>query len=193
MSTHDHATEEYSKTVFGFWVYLLTDFVLFSTILASYFVLRHSTMGGPAASDLLPLWFSFVQTLFILGCSLTSGLAEVMAFRKKRGATLFFLAVTFVLGSAFLSMGFCGLFSLVQAGHGWNQSAFLSMYFTLLGTHFVHVIFALLWILVLGPLVFRFGLSPRSLQRFSCLRIFWQFIGMIWIGVFTIVYLLGVS
>ncbi len=193
MREHDHASQEYSKTVFGFWVYLLTDFVLFATILASYFVLRHSTVGGPTARDVLPLWFSFVQTIVLLGCSLTSGFAEVMAFRKKRGSTLFWLGVTFVLGCIFLGMGLSGFSTLIQAGHGWDKSAFLSIYFTLIGTHFFHVIFALLWIVVLGPLAFRFGLGPRSLQRFSCLRIFWQFIGMIWIGVFTVVYLLGVS
>ncbi len=185
--------DTYSKTVFGFWLYLLTDFVLFATILSVYFVLRNSTFGGPGASELLPLSFTLIQTLLLLASSFTSGLASVFAHRKKKMGTTVWFGITFVLGLIFLGMEFSGFSDLVQAGNGWDRSAFLSAYFTLLGTHAIHVIFALLWTLVLLPLVWIFGLDSRSLQRLTSLRLFWQFLNMIWIGIFTIAYLMEMS
>lgn len=189
--THHH--ESYSKTVFGFWIYLLTDFVLFATFLSVYLVLRGSTFGGPAAKDILPLFYTLIQTLLILCCSLTSGLADVMAHRKNREWTLALFGLTFLLGLGFIFMEFSGFSSLVQAGNGWQRSGFLSAYFSLLGMHALHMIFALLWILVLLPPVWRFGVTHLSLQRLTCLRMFWQFLGIIWVGIFTIVYLMGVG
>lgn len=188
-----HEAETYSKTVFGFWVYLLTDFVLFATILASYFVLRNSTCGGVKAADILPLSYTFMQTLILLNCSLTAGLAGIMAHRNNARAVTIFFGLTFVLGAIFMWMEFVGLSFLVRAGNGWDASAFLSAYFTLLGTHALHMIFALLWILVVLPPVWRHGLTMVSLQRITCLKMFWQFLSMIWIGIFTMVYLMGVN
>lgn len=183
----------YSKTVFGFWLYLLTDFVLFATILAAYFVLRHSTFGGPGADYLVPLSFTFIQTIILLASAFTSGIANVAAHRNNQKQTTVFFILTFILGLVFLWMSMDGLMQLVQEGNGWQRSAFLSAYFTLIGTHALHVVFALLWILVLLPLVFLRGLTPTCLQRLTCLRLFWQFINMIWVGIFTMVYLMGVS
>ena len=182
--------DTYSKTVFGFWIYLLTDFVLFATILSVYFVLRNSTFGGPGACDLLPLSFTFVQTLILLTSSLTSGLAGVAAHRKQKMTTAVLFGITFVLGSIFLWMEFSGFHDLIQAGNGWRRSAFLSAYFTLLGTHAIHVIFALLWTLVLLPFIWLYGMNTVTLQRLTSLRLFWQFLNMIWIGIFTIAYLM---
>lgn len=193
INTHDHSLENYSKTVFGFWIYLLTDFVLFATILSVYFVLRNSTFGGPSAQDLLPLSYTFIQTIVLLTCSLTSGLAGVAAHRKNKNATLALFGATFLIGFIFMWMEFSGFHFLIENGNGWQRSGFLSAYFTLLGTHALHVVFALLWILVLLPPVWRNGITTNSLQRLTCLRMFWQFLSVIWIGVYTMVYLMGVS
>jgi len=192
MSIDPHA-DPYSKTVFGFWIYLLTDFVLFATILASYFVLRGSTFGGPSACELLTLSFTFLQTLILLTAALTAGIANVFAMRKNTFWTLGWLGLTFVLGLLFLWMEAAGFVSLIQEGSGWDRSAFLSAYFTLLGTHAVHILFALFWTLLFFGYVFWHGLTSVSLQRATCLRLFWQFLAMIWIGIYTIVYLMGVS
>lgn len=192
--THDsHFQASYEKTVFGFWIYLLTDFVLFATFLSVYLVLRDSTFGGPSAKDLLPISYALIQTLLILSCSLTSGLGGVAAHRKNRRWTLAFFGLTFLLGLGFLIMMFSGFSSLVEAGNGWQRSGFLSSYFSLVGMHGLHTIFALLWIVVLLPPVFARGVSYLSLQRLTCLRMFWQFLGIVWVGIFTIVYLMGVN
>ncbi len=194
---HEHTTDShsdpYSKTVFGFWIYLLTDFVLFATILASYFVLRNSTFGGPKASELLPLSYTFTQSLLLLSASFTAALVGVFAFRKNKFLVFLFFAVTFLLGLAFLCMEFSGFSLLIQQGNDWTRSAFLSAYFTLLGTHALHLIFALLWILVLAPLIWYHGFTQTTLQRVSCLKLFWQFLNLIWVGIFTMVYLMGVN
>lgn len=183
-ASHDHS----SKTIFGFWIYLLTDFVLFATILAAYFVL-HSKIAG----DLLPLSFTLMQTLLLLTCSFTSGLANVAAHLQNKKETIVLFLFTFLFGFIFLWMEYNGFSLLIHTGRGWETSAFLSAYFTLLGTHGLHVIFALLWILVLLPPVFLHGITPVSLQRLTCLRMFWQFLTVIWVGIFTMVYLMGVS
>ncbi len=179
MTSHDS-----SKTIFGFWVYLLTDFVLFATILAAYFVLHSS-------HNLMPLPFVLMQTLILLTCSLTSGLANIAAHRQHKNATLWLFTLTFLLGSLFMWMEYAGFSLLIQTGSSWQASAFLSAYFTLIGTHGVHVLFALLWILVLLPPVCLHGITPISLQRLTCLRMFWQFLSLIWVGIFTMVYLMG--
>ncbi len=191
MNYPDTHHDTYSKTVFGFWLYLLTDFVLFATLLASYFVLRGSTFGGPTAAELFPLPFTLVQSLILLGCSFTSGIAGVFAHQKRKWATFHWFILTFILGALFLWMEWEGCLQLIEAGNDWRRSAFLSAYFTLLGTHAVHIVFALLWTLVLLFPIVRQGFTSFSLQRLTCLRLFWQFINLIWVGIFTIVYLMG--
>lgn len=185
--------DTYSKTLFGFWLYLLTDFVLFATVLAVYFVLRNSTFGGPGAADLLPLSFSGTQSIFLLLSAFTSGLANVAAHRKNKKSTAILYALTFLFGLVFLMMSFSGFIYLINQGNGWERSAFLSAYFTLLGTHALHVLFALLWTVVFIPLIWIRGFTHFTLQRLACLRLFWQFINMIWVGIFTMIYLMGVS
>ena len=162
-------------------------------IIAVYFVLRDSTFGGPSAKDLLPLSFTFLQTMVLLTCSLTSGLAGVAAHRKNKYGTLALFTLTLLIGFLFIWMEFNGFHLLIESGYGWQRSGFLSAYFTLIGTHALHVMFALLWILVLLPPIWVRGITPSSLQRLTCLRMFWQFLSVIWIGVYTVVYLMGVS
>lgn len=188
-----HKDESYSKTVFGFWVYLLSDFVLFGTFLATYLVLRGSTFGGPSAQELLPLSFTLIQTVLILCCSLTSGIADVMAHQSKKTWTIALFGLTFVFGLIFTWMMFSGFSQLIEAGNGWQRSAFLSAYFTLLGTHVLHALFGLLWILVLLPPVILYGIKGRDIRRLTCLRMFWQFLAVVWVVLYTIIYLLGIG
>lgn len=193
MNAPDTHQDTYSKTVFGFWLYLLTDFVLFATVLASYFVLRNSTFGGPSARDLLPLSLTLTESCLLLFSAFTAGLGNIYAHRKDKNRTVFWFSATFILGFLFTALEYQGFIHLIKQGYGWQKSAFLSAYFTLLGTHFFHMIFALLWTLVLLPPVLLSPIGSTCLQRLTCLRMFWQFLNLIWIGIFTLVYLMGVS
>ncbi len=184
--------DSYSKTIFGFWVYLMSDFILFGTLFATYAVLSGSTFGGPSAKDLFSLPFNLVQTLVLLTCSFISGLAGAAAHRRDKKWTIALFGLTFVLGALFLGMMLTEFSGLIAGGHGWQKSAFLSAYFTLLGTHGVHVLFGLLWILVLLYPVWKEGIDPMSLRRLTCLRMFWQFLNIVWIFIFSFVYLMGV-
>ena len=187
----DAHEETYSKTVFGFWVYLLTDFVLFGTLFATYVVLRSGTYGGPSPKDLFNLPYTLIQTLILLISSFTSGLAGAMAHKGSKNWTVILFGITFLLGIIFMGMEWGEFSRFIGAGASWKRSAFLSAYFTLIGTHGVHMLFGLLWILVFIVPVVREGLTPVSVRRLTCLRMFWQFLNIIWIFIFSIVYLLG--
>lgn len=178
----------YSKTVFGFWMYLLTDFILFGTFFASYVVLREGTYGGPSAKVLFDLKLALIQTLILLICSFTSGLAGVYAHRKNKNGTTGFFILTFLLGIVFTVMQFQEFGRLINSGNSWQRSAFLSAFFTLVGTHIAHILFALLWILVLLLPVIRDGLTSINIRRLTCLRMFWQFLNIVWVFIFTIIY-----
>lgn len=190
---HEHYPDPhhdlYAKTTFGFWIYLLTDFVLFGTLFASYAVLRTSTYGGPGPSELFNVPFKLAPTFVLLLASLTVGLGSAFAHRKNRKGTLIFYTITFLLGIGFLVMELSDLSGLLQKGHSWKNSAFLSAYFTLVGTHFAHMVFALLWIIVLMPPVITEGITAMSLRRLTCLKMFWQFLNIIWMFIFSFVYL----
>jgi len=191
-SSHDVDAESYDKTLFGFWVYILTDFIMFASIFATYVVLQYGTNGGPSGRELFNLPFTLVQTLILLLSSFTAGLGGAAAHRKDKKMTIALFGLTFLLGIVFMGMEITSLNQLAQAGHTWHKSAFLSSFFTLVGTHGLHMVFALLWVLVLLPPVFLHGLTPVSIKRLTCLRMFWQFLNVVWIFVFTIVYLMGV-
>lgn len=184
--------DTYSRTVFGFWIYLMSDFVLFGALFATYAVLSHSTFGGPSAHELFYPPFTLTQTLIMLVCSLAVGLGGAAAHRGNRNHTLTFFGIAFLLGTAFMWMELAEFSRLIAAGHGWNQAAFLSAYFTVVGTHGLHVIFGLLWILVLLLPVWREGITSASIRRLTCLRMFWQFLNIVWVFIFSLVYLMGV-
>jgi cytochrome o ubiquinol oxidase subunit 3 len=190
-SVPDSHQDTYSKTLFGFWVYLLTDFMMFAALFATYAVLHQSTYGGPSAKDLFSLPFAMSQTLLLLLCSFTSGLGGIAAHRQDRKGTLILFGLTFVLGLIFMGREWIDLARLVQAGSDWRASAFLSAFFTLVGTHGLHMVFALLWIPILLWPVWKTGVTPVSLIRLTCLRMFWQFLNVVWVFVFAIVYLMG--
>jgi cytochrome o ubiquinol oxidase subunit III len=190
-SHSDSEHDTYSKTVFGFWLFLLTDFMLFATIFVMYAVLHDNTFGGPSAKELFSLPHALTQTLILLVSSLTVGLGGISAHRKHKGAAFALFGITFLLGIAFMAMEFSEFIRLLNSGESWHNSAFLSSYFTLVGTHAFHMLFGLLWFIVLLLPVLLRGLTDVNVRRLTCLRMYWQFLNVVWIFIFTVVYLLG--
>jgi cytochrome o ubiquinol oxidase subunit III len=182
-----------SKSYIGFWTYLMTDCVLFATLFATYIVLRNNTYGGPSGYQLFELPFVLVETLLLLTSSFTCGLAVISARAGYRKFALIGLAVTFLLGIAFLGMELSEFAKFVSEGNSWSRSGFLSAFFTLVGTHGLHITIGLLWLVVLAVYAVRKGLSEMVVRRLTLFSLFWHFLDVIWIFIFTIVYLFGVA
>lgn len=182
---------ETDKTVFGFWVYLMTDCVLFATLFATYAVLHNNTAGGPSGYDLFSMPYVLTETLLLLTSSFTIGLALLAVHKQNKQAVLGWMIVTFLLGAAFLGMELHEFSNLVQEGHSWRTSAFLSSFFTLVGTHGLHILTGLLWMTVLGVQVVKKGFTASSVKRLTLFSLFWHFLDIVWVFIFTIVYLLG--
>ena len=188
---HDIEKQVYDRTIFGFWLYVMTDCVLFATLFATYAVLHHGTVGGPTSKDLFELPFALTETIILLLSSFTCGLALISAHHQRKGYSILFLSLTFLLGISFLGMELHEFTSFVHAGNSWQRSAFLSSFFTLVGTHGLHITCGLLWILVMiGLIAFR-GLVPSTIRRLACFGIFWHFLDVVWVFIFSFVYLLG--
>jgi cytochrome o ubiquinol oxidase subunit 3 len=187
----DSHHDVYSKTIFGFWVYLLTDFMLFATFFAVHAVLFDSNHGGPTGKQLFVLPFTLIQSILLLSASFTSGIGGVCAHRRNKSGVIFFFLLTFLLGMVFMGMEMSEFSHLIKSGNSWQRSAFLSSFFNLVGMHGLHMIFALLWTLVLLVPVFRFGITDVSVKRLTCLKMFWQFINIVWVFIFSLVYLMG--
>lgn len=185
---HHHA---YSKTVFGFWLYLMSDAMMFGVIFATYAVLQNGTAGLPSVRDSVSLSFILVQTLVLLTSSFACGPALLAAHRQDKNRVFFWVGQLFLLGAIFLGMQVSEFSHLVSQGYVWHKSAFLSAYFNLIGTHTIHIIVGLLWIGFLMIQILRFGLTPVAIKRLTCLRMFWQFVNIVWIFIFTFVYLMG--
>ncbi len=181
------------KTIFGFWIYILTDCVLFATLFATYAVLRNNTAGGPSAAELFSMPFVLTETIILLTSSFTSGLGLLAAHQGKLRAAMMWFIVTFLLGAAFLGLELHEFSSLVAEGHSWQTSGFLSAYFTLVGTHGLHITAGLVWITVLLAQLIRKGFTGNTAKRLTLFSYFWHFLDIVWIFIFTIVYLLGVS
>ncbi len=189
LSTHE--VDTYHKTTLGFWVYLMTDCVLFSALFATYAVLHQNTFGGPTSQQIYDLSLALAETMVLLISSFMCGLAMLMASRHEKNRALVLLGVTFLLGLSFLTMELHEFTHLVQEGNSWRRSAFLSSYFTLVGTHGLHITCGLVWMgVVIGQIFFR-GFTPHTFRRMSCLSLFWHFLDVIWIFIFTVVYLMG--
>lgn len=186
---HGESTE---LSIFGFWLYILSDLVLFATLFATYAVLGRNYAGGPTGQELFDLPYVLGETLLLLVSSATYGLAVLAMHRQRRDRVLAWLFVTLLLGAAFVFMEINEFRHLILDGHGPEKSAFLSAFFTLVGTHGAHVSAGLIWIVVmLGQLVTK-GLTPPVQGRLMQLSIFWHFLDIVWVGVFTVVYLMGV-
>ncbi len=184
--------EMVTNRVFGFWIYLMSDLCLFSAIFGTFVVLGHNYAGGPTGKQLFHLPYVLVETLLLLCSSATCGLAMVAMRNEKKNLVMLGLAVTFLLGLGFISMEIHEFSRMVLAGDGPGRSGFLSAFFTLVGTHGAHVSFGLLWMAVTIVQVGLKGLSAPVQSRLMRLSMFWHFLDIVWIGVFTTVYLWGV-
>jgi cytochrome o ubiquinol oxidase subunit 3 len=187
---HEHH-DDGSKTVFGFWIYLMSDCLIFSVLFATFAVLSGATAGGPDAKELFDLKFVFVETMLLLISSFTFGGAMLGMHRGDSKAVIAWLLVTFLFGAGFIGMELYEFNHLIHEGAGPDRSAFLSAFFTLIGTHGLHVSCGLIWILLMVDMVRRYGLTPVVTRRLSCLSLFWHFLDIVWICVFTFVYLFG--
>ncbi len=176
----------------GMWVYLMSDCVLFGTLFASYAVLSGAYAGGPTPRELFDLRFVLVETMVLLFSSVSYGYAMQAVYRNDSRTTLRWLSFTFLLGVTFIAMELYEFQHLIAAGAAPQRSAYLSAFFTLVGAHGVHVASGLLWMAVVMHQIKRRGLTPMMRSRLSCLSMFWHFLDLVWICVFTIVYLLGV-
>jgi cytochrome o ubiquinol oxidase subunit 3 len=183
--------EAEAKTIFGFWVYIMTDCVLFATLFATFAVLRNNTFGGPSGSELFSLNFVLTETLILLTSSFTCGLAILAARQNNKRQVLSWFALTFILGIAFLVLELSEFHHLAAEGNSWRRSAFLSSFFTLVGTHGLHITIGLIWMFILNLKVWRKGLVGSSVKRLTLLSLFWHFLDIVWIFIFSIVYLLG--
>jgi cytochrome o ubiquinol oxidase subunit 3 len=181
-----------SHSVFGFWLYLMTDCVIFASLFATFAVLGNQFAGGPTAKDLFDIPGVALETAALLLSSITYGFAMLGA-QRRRGAVFVWLAVTFVLGAAFLAMELREFSHLIADGAGPQRSAFLSAFFALVGTHGLHVAVGLLWMVVLVVQMARgSGMTERDVRRLTCLSLFWHFLDIVWICVFSFVYLASV-
>lgn len=186
----DQATD---KTLFGFWVYLMTDCVLFASLFATFVILRTATAGGPAGNELFSLPFVLTETLVLLTSSFTAGLGLLAARSRDRQQTLLFFAATMLLGVFFLSLEVSEFHKLYLEGNGWQRSGFLSAFFTLVGTHGLHITSGLIWMAVMMVRLTRHDLNAVAVKRLTMLSLFWHFLDIIWIFIFTIVYLMGAA
>ena len=184
-------TQQDDRSIFGFWIYIMTDCVLFASLFATYAVLHANTNGGPTGQTLFNLSTVLIETIILLTSSLTVGLAMLAVHRNKREQALIWLGVTFVLGLAFLGIELREFGNLINDGLSWQSSAFMSAFFTLVGTHGLHITVGLLWMGIMMTKLVTVGLTRANIRRLTMLSLFWHFLDVIWIFIFTIVYLMG--
>ena len=189
-----------SITTFGFWTYLMTDLVLFASLFATYAVLHANTFGGSSGKDIFDANFVLLETLILLTSSFTMGLSVLAARsaalhgteKKAKARVLGGMFVTALLGLAFVALEFSEFVKLAASGAGPQTSAFLSAYFTLVGTHGLHIVVGLIWMIVLVFAIMKRGLTESNQRKLVLLGTFWHFLDLVWIFIFTIVYLLGI-
>ncbi|MFF2322635.1 cytochrome o ubiquinol oxidase subunit III [Agrobacterium sp. NPDC058088] len=186
----DHHPE--NGTSIGFWLYLMSDCLIFAVLFATYAVLGRSYAAGPSGADLFDLKLVAINTGFLLFSSITYGFAMLEMEKQKVKSTLVWLGITGLFGLAFLAVELYEFHHLIEEGAGPQRSAFLSAFFALVGTHGLHVTFGTIWLITLMVQVAKHGLIAANKRRLMCLSMFWHFLDVIWIGVFSFVYLMGV-
>jgi cytochrome o ubiquinol oxidase subunit III len=174
---------------FGFWLFLLSDIIVFAALFATYAVLSGSTAGGPNGAELFDKSRVLLETMCLLASSVTCGFGSIAIFRHDARAMYVWMAMTFLLGVCFLTIEGREFASMLAAGAGPSHSAFLSAFFALVGTHGLHVSVGLIWLIVMLLQVKTLGFKPMVTRRFYCFGLFWHALDIVWIGVFTIVYL----
>ncbi len=188
--TSEHHPE--NGTMLGFWLYLMSDCLIFAVLFAMYGVLGGSYAAGPGPKDLFDLPLVALNTTMLLLSSITYGFAMLEMARNRKAATLLWLAITGCFGLAFLGIELFEFHHMIHEGAGPQRSAFLSSFFTLVGTHGLHVTFGIVWLVTLMVQVTQRGFTVEMRRRLNCLSLFWHFLDVVWIGVFTFVYLMGV-
>jgi len=191
-SLPDPHQDTFSKTVLGFWMYLMTDCILFGTLFATYAVLHDNTFGGPSSKDLFHLPTAFTETMILLFSSVTCGFGMLASLKNNKNQVVFWFGLTFLLGISFVGIELNEFAGLVHEGNSWTRSAFLSSFFTLVGTHGLHVSIGLLWMTVMMVQVFLQGVTVITFRRLVLFSLFWHFLDLVWIFIFTFVYLMGV-
>ncbi len=186
----DHHPE--NGTLLGFWVYLMSDCLIFACLFAAYGVLGREFAGGPTAAEVLELPTVAINTTLLLLSSITYGFAVLEMQRNRQNPMMMWLAITGLLGAGFITLELREFAHLISIGAGPQRSAFLSSFFTLVGTHGLHVSSGILWLIVLMVQVGRKGLISANKRRLMCLSMFWHFLDLVWVGVFSFVYLMGV-
>jgi cytochrome o ubiquinol oxidase subunit 3 len=182
-----------AMTTLGFWIYLMSDCILFASLFASFAVLRGATAGGPTGREIFSLPYVAVETACLLVSSFTYGMAMIAAEHGRQAWVLRWLGLTLLLGLTFVGLEVHEFIKLIGEGSGPDRSGFLSAFFTLVGTHGLHVTSGMVWMVVLIAHVLRGGLTEANRTRLMCLSLFWHFLDIVWIGVFTVVYLMGVA
>jgi cytochrome o ubiquinol oxidase subunit 3 len=185
-------SQEDSKTLFGFWMYIMTDCILFASLFATFAVLRNSIFGGPSGKDLFSLPFVLTETLILLTSSFTCGLGMLSIHARNKKLALTFFGITFLLGLSFLGLEINEFHKLASEGNSWRRSGFLSAFFTLVGTHGAHISMGLVWMATMMARLYGDGFKANTAKRFTMLSLFWHFLDIVWIFIFSIVYLMGV-
>lgn len=188
---HEGHHDTGANAVFGFWLYLMSDLILFGGLFITYVVLHTHTVDGPGTHDIFNLKFVFTETMLLLVSSCTFGFAMFALVQKRLAQVKLWMVVTFILGLAFVCMEVYEFHHLISENYGPGRSAFLSAFFTLVGTHGIHVTVGLIWIIVMMVQICMWGINQRTTVRLTCLSLFWHFLDIVWICVFSVVYLFG--
>ena len=194
--THDerlegHEEVAYDRITFGFWVYLMTDLLMFSVLFATYAVLHGNTFGGPGGPELFSKTVALAETLILLTSSFTCGLGMLAARRLQKSQVMLWFGITFLLGALFLGLEVREFGAFVHEGHTPQRNAFLSSFFTLVGTHGLHITAGLFWMFLCLVFVQIRGLTNSMVRKLALLSLFWHFLDIVWIFIFTIVYLMA--
>ncbi len=188
MNTHQEKNE---RVYLGFWIYLMTDLIMFSVLFAVYAVLRSATAGSVSIDKIVNFPFVLNETLILLSSSFVVGIGVLFARSFDKTKTMLLLFLTALLGISFLAMELYEFTTLISEGHTYMKSAFLSSFFTLLGFHGLHILTGVTWILILLFYIRRRGLTDSMVRKITLLSVFWHFLDIVWIFIFTIVYLFG--
>jgi len=193
IATHRGSESKRVVAGYGFWIFLLSDIVMFSCFFASYAVLVHATAGGPDARQLFDLDRVTIETACLLASSFTCGLAFIASGRHSAMLFQASMAATLALGATFLALEGAEFHSMLQGHAGPTRSAFLSAFFALVGCHGIHVLIGLLWLMTMMAQVYAKGFRNDVLRRVLCFTLFWHALDIIWVALFTVVYLIGVA
>lgn len=185
----DHEAAANDRAMFGFWVYLMTDLLMFAVLFAVYSVLHDSTFGGESGRELFSRPLALLETLLLLTSSFTCGIAMIAARRGNKLQTLMWFGITFALGLTFLGLELREFASLIHEGNTLQSNAFMSSFFVLVGTHGLHITSGLLWMSITMTFIVKRGLNSHLVRKLTMLSLFWHFLDIVWIFIFTIVYL----